>query len=213
MPLAFSTGTSSHLKNTLQKRKFKIKAVVLLHILIPGVMLSSLKTINPWLSACDLAQPAPPDLQGSCSAGHLSPRTMPHRDGEMLSCPMSCPLNQSSSDSQCLAYLDETRRNAICNFSSGSGSEWLKNFLGQIRLRHCCEYKIIESLSGTLLERVLGGKEECYQIIDSLVDVDNLAARVSCEFTEVLSRFDCGQPYSVRFSCEDCKVSPSDVFP
>lgn len=210
MPLAFTTGTSSHPKNTLRKRKFEVKVLVLLHVLIPGVMLSSLETINPWLSACDLAQP---DLQRSCSATQLPPRTTPPRNGAALSCPKECPPhpNNTKTDTenpQCLVYLNETQRNVICSMNRNHGVEWIQNLLRQIRLRHCCEYKLIESLSSTLLERVLNGKEEeCSSIIDSLEDVDNLAARVSCEFTEVLSRFDCGQPYSVQFSCQDCKVS------
>ncbi|KAK6644663.1 hypothetical protein RUM43_000931 [Polyplax serrata] len=206
MPLAFTTGTSSHPKNTLQKRKFEFKVLLLLHILIPGVMLSSLETINPWLSACDLKQQSPSDLKGSCSATQFPTRTTPPPDVELL-CPKECPPNESKTNDSCLAYLDDARRSAICNFNLGNGIEWLKSFLGTIRLRHCCEYKIIESLSQSLLERVLRGKDECFRIIDSLVDVDNLAARVTCEFSGILSRYDCEQPYSVKFSCNDCLYS------
>lgn len=213
MPLAFTTGTSSHPKNTLQKRKFKLKVLVLLHVLIPGVMLSSLETINPWLSACDLAQPVPPDLQGTCNATQHSPRTTPQRDGE-LSCPKKCERNHTKSDTenpQCLVYLDENQTESICSFKfrtkDVTWNPWLTSFIQEIRLHHCCEHKLIESLSEALLDKVYKGGEECTQILNSLIDVDNLAARVSCEFNEVLSRFDCGQPYSVRFSCDDCKVS------
>lgn len=213
MPLAFTTGTSSHPKNTVQKRKFKFKVLVLLHVLIPGVMLSSLETINPWLSACDLAQPAPPDLQGTCSAMQHSPSTTPQRDGE-LSCPKKCAKNQTKTDTenpQCLFYLDENQTESICSFKLRNkdkwiDDKWLTSLMQEIRLRHCCEHKLTESLSDALLDKVYKGGEECRHVLNSLMDVDNLAARVSCEFNEVLSRFDCGQPYSVRFTCENCKV-------
>uniref|UniRef100_A0A182N9E3 Uncharacterized protein n=1 Tax=Anopheles dirus TaxID=7168 RepID=A0A182N9E3_9DIPT len=61
-----------------------------------------------------------------------------------------------------------------------------------------------------------GGYERCTGRLAELVETDALAARITCEFTEVLIRYDCGQPYSLIHHCEDCKVKLKDnsaVFP
>uniref|UniRef100_A0A182Q1H2 Uncharacterized protein n=1 Tax=Anopheles farauti TaxID=69004 RepID=A0A182Q1H2_9DIPT len=50
-----------------------------------------------------------------------------------------------------------------------------------------------------------GGYERCTGRLAELVETDALAARITCEFTEVLIRYDCGQPYSLIHHCEDCK--------
>lgn len=72
-----------------------------------------------------------------------------------------------------------------------------------LRMRHCCEHAVDSALP----EVVFDGGEACRQHLDALLEVDALAARISCEFAEVLTRYDCTQSYSIKFHCEDCKVN------
>ena len=234
--------------------------------------------INPWLSACDLAGPAPADLQGSCG-----PPEVPKN------CPFSCTLKspgdsnvafrevierfelvsgkikrkksrswnamkrsteveeeedisengadrsgrKSRADTspgmrtapeQCLFYLEESHKRDICRDDFGRGSSrtfstprenryW---FTSGLRLRHCCEHAVVNALTPGKdgpLEDVLNGGRKCVDALDKLLLVDALAARLHCEFEEVLARYDCGQSYSVIHNCTHCKVSPNIFLP
>ncbi|XP_031786763.1 uncharacterized protein LOC100679860 [Nasonia vitripennis] len=213
-----------------------------------------LNQINPWLSACDLAGPAPADLQGSCG-----PPEVPK------SCPGPCPsgpelfervlamlerlgnatviqrprrsvtaTESSSSKSdkrtrrttaaaaaaaapeQCLFYLEESHKKEVCREDFGRASSrsyptprenryW---FMSGLRLRHCCEHAAVNALApgpNGPFEAVLNGGDPCVKALDKLLLVDALAARLHCEFEEVLARYDCGQTYSVIHNCTHCK--------
>ncbi|KAF7997915.1 hypothetical protein HCN44_009313 [Aphidius gifuensis] len=218
--------------------------------------------INPWLSACDLAGPAPADLLGTCG-----PPEVPKY------CPLPCEYNgisdkifndvvqsldvpikwrtgsastvkwkittsstkiinnnnnnnnnNSSSGSstvatiQCLYYLEDSHKRDICQENFGrnnrlSFSTSRENrywFVSGLRLRHCCELPAINALApgkGGPLEDVLNGGKKCIDALDKLLIVDALAARLHCEFQEVLARYDCATPYSVIHNCTHCKES------
>lgn len=115
---------------------------------------------------------------------------------------------------QCLYYLDESHKSEICRDDFGSRKfgtvrENRYHFLSGLRLRHCCEHTALNALApgdGGPLEEVLGGNDGCRVAIGKLLAVDALAARLHCEFGEVLARYDCGQPYSVIYNCTHCKV-------
>ncbi|CAG5102498.1 Protein of unknown function, partial [Cotesia congregata] len=134
--------------------------------------------INPWLSACDLAGPAPADLQGTCG-----PPEVPKY------CPMPC---KGQGDAKKIFLEAENRY-------------W---FVSGLRLRHCCEHAAVNALApgkGGPLEDVLNGGRKCVNALDKLLSVDALAARLHCEFGEVLARYDCAQQYSVIHNCTHCK--------
>ncbi|XP_058800394.1 uncharacterized protein LOC131669501 [Phymastichus coffea] len=194
-----------------------------------------LNQLNPWLSACDLAGPAPTDLQGSCQGPHDQPRV----------CPGECrrPRKQQRSfgpaefdevieawarvdrlargdggpaPKQCLFYLEDAHKAAVCredfglagNRAYASPPENRFWFLSGIRLKHCCEHAVVNALSpgrGGTLEAVLAGGDACARVLDTILQVDLLAARLQCEFEEVLVRYDCGQTYSVIHNCTHCK--------
>ncbi|XP_076685759.1 calcium-permeable channel component Mid1 isoform X2 [Andrena cerasifolii] len=221
--------------------------------------------INPWLSACDLAGPAPADLQGSCGPPEV-PKNCPaacvaasgrspsgseasamavDADVEFLEVigkvkvterspwsPKEKLVQQTASGrddasgkkeggvrmapEQCLFYLEESHKRDICrdDFGRTSTRSFLTPrenrywFMSGLRLRHCCEHAVVNALApgkGGPLENVLNGGEECADALDKLLLVDALAARLHCEFEEVLARYDCGQPYSVIFNCTHCK--------
>lgn len=152
-----------------------------------------LEIINPWLSACDL-QPNSTDMQGACSA-------MWAPGGSL--CPLPCPAN--STTHQCLRYLTESHKEEVCG--RGSSPERRKLALQTLHMRHCCEHAVLWALPMDVLD----GGDTCRRRIDALLEVDVLAANVSCKFSEVLTRYDCGQTYSIVHRCENCKVRPSSV--
>lgn len=113
--------------------------------------------------------------------------------------------NTINENRQCLDYLgeDEFSPSQLCKKSSSDIETKLKS----IRLRHCCERNVLSALHNTAYVDVLNGGAGCLNILTELLETDALAARITCEFTEILVRYDCGQLYSLIHNCEDCKVS------
>ncbi|ETN66112.1 hypothetical protein AND_002107 [Anopheles darlingi] len=112
--------------------------------------------------------------------------------------------NRLNDKRQCLDYLgdnDELSPAQICKKSSAS----IETKLRALRLRHCCERTVGSALHNAAYAEVLGGGPACTARLHELLETDALAARITCEFTEVLIRYDCGQPYSIIHHCEDCK--------
>jgi hypothetical protein len=214
-----------------------------------------LNQLNPWLSACDLAGPAPADLQGSCGPPEV-PKNCPipcrilqkHMDnlslfddvirslgyvGNTTSAYQKMQQNKPSkvgakgntiAPEQCLFYLEESHKQDVCRKDFGQASSWSfisprENrywFMSGLRLRHCCEHAAVNALApgkGGPFEAVLNGGSGCIKAMEKLLLVDALAARLHCEFEEVLARYDCGQSYSVIYNCTHCKVSfPSNLY-
>ncbi|KAL1374931.1 hypothetical protein pipiens_017805, partial [Culex pipiens pipiens] len=82
--------------------------------------------------------------------------------------------------------------------------------LKEINKRFLCFLPLVAwvehgALHNAALEAVLGGGSDCERMLGDLLETDSLAARITCEFTEVLVRYDCGQPYSIIHHCEDCR--------
>ncbi|CAB0040657.1 unnamed protein product [Trichogramma brassicae] len=122
----------------------------------------------------------------------------------------------ASAPDQCLFYLEESHKRDVCRQDFGtSASRSYANarenrywYLKGLRLRHCCEQSAVHALApGKLgpLEAVLEGGPGCSEALDKLLAVDQMAARLHCEFEEVLARYDCGQVYSVQHNCNHCK--------
>ncbi|KAJ8687159.1 hypothetical protein QAD02_022953, partial [Eretmocerus hayati] len=230
-----------------------------------------LNQLNPWLSACDLAGPAPTDLQGSCGPPEV-PKICPvsctdlrrrkdtedhfddviellqqiaNRVPSTVAAASTVPKSKRAAPSsgsgsrikqgnyvksskesdrvrrttvpeQCLFYLEDSHKTQVCDKDFGrSGSRSFSStrenrywFMSGLRLRHCCEHAALNALapgkSGPL-EAVLNGGEACIKALDKLLLVDSMAARLHCEFGEVLARYDCSQSYSVIHTCSDCK--------
>lgn len=188
----------------------------------------ALSRINPWLSACDLAQPnTAPDLQGQCSAGTLPVAWIDEGPGPPR-CPPPCKASTSNSKNsspkannidntkynmenrlndkqQCLDYLGDNEELSPAQICKNSSQRSIETKLRALRLRHCCERTVGSALHNAALEAVLGGGSDCERMLGDLLETDSLAARITCEFTEVLVRYDCGQPYSIIHHCEDCR--------
>ncbi|KAL0109022.1 hypothetical protein PUN28_014251 [Cardiocondyla obscurior] len=184
--------------------------------------------MNPWLSACDLAGPAPTDLQGSCGAPPPEvPKYCPKpcKNASEIIKTYSLKINRGVEDGgesgsrhgdkystdkkkekeQCLLYLEESHKKIVCQMKKERNPS---DLLRRLRLRHCCEHTVFNALAPGKdgpLENVLKGNDECNNALDKLLLVDALAARLHCEFEEVLARYDCAQPYSVIHNCTHCK--------
>lgn len=114
--------------------------------------------------------------------------------------------NWLNENRQCLDYLgdnDEYSPSQICKKSSSDIETKLKS----IRLRHCCERDVLSALHNEAYFDVLNGGAGCVKRLNDLVEADSLAARITCEFMEILVRYDCGHRYSLIHHCGDCKVS------
>uniref|UniRef100_A0A182TPB2 Uncharacterized protein n=1 Tax=Anopheles melas TaxID=34690 RepID=A0A182TPB2_9DIPT len=110
--------------------------------------------------------------------------------------------NRLNDKQQCLDYLgdnEELSPAQICKKSSQS----IETKLQTLRLRHCCERTVGSALHNAAYADVLHGGPGCTGRLTELLETDALAARITCEFTEVLIRYDCGQPYSIIHHCED----------
>ncbi|XP_059612671.1 uncharacterized protein LOC132259137 [Phlebotomus argentipes] len=181
----------------------------------------ALTQINPWLSACDLAQPnSAPDLQGQCSAGTLPVAWVDEGPGPPR-CPSPCAtvttMDKESNENkvnmegrfndkqqQCLDYIGDNEESSPAQICKKSSRD-IETKLRALRLRHCCERSAISALHSQALEDVLNGGAKCNRLLSDLLETDALATRITCEFTEILVRYDCRQPYSIINHCEDCK--------
>ncbi|KAI9576717.1 hypothetical protein GQX74_010699 [Glossina fuscipes] len=106
---------------------------------------------------------------------------------------------------QCLEYLgdsDKTMPKHLCNLKSPG--ELLPQ-LRQLRLKNCCERNVYSALHTLALNITLSGGNECEQLLNHIMELDALAARITCGLSNILYRFDCRQVYSIIHQCDDCK--------
>jgi hypothetical protein len=167
--------------------------LVLLFLMSSRASNTPLALVNPWLSSCDLHQPSPPDLQGSCDT------MISEFPGPPPCCTQPCSSSRSSRNSdnttQCLEYLDESHKSVLCGAGAGRRT--------RLRLRHCYEHSVHSSLG----QDVWTDNATCERAVQALIDTDRLAGKLECAFAEVLTRYDCSQSYSVNFNCSHCQVS------
>lgn len=167
----------------------------LLVLLIPGAM-PYLAKVNPWLSACDLMREPPPP--------HDCPATNPLKPP-----PPSCGSEaHNKTTHQCLHYFTPPDVDKVCSLSS----MWQRQVLATMNLQHCNEFRVLDVLSPALMES-MKNSTVCEDVLAKLLDVDATAARITCEFADVLSRFDCQQRYTANFTCNDCKASTTQSLP
>lgn len=142
-----------------------------------------LEAVSSWLSS---------DLQWAvCSPA-------PGTDSGPL-CPPPCPANSTKS-TQCLYYLQESHKEEVCG--PDLGPERRRDVLHGLRMRHCCEHAVDQALP----EDAFNGGKPCRDMLDALIDADQLASRIACGHAHLLTRYDCGQTYSIAHRCHDCKV-------
>ncbi|XP_045470344.1 uncharacterized protein LOC123677705 [Harmonia axyridis] len=150
--------------------------------------------LNPWLSTNDLQ--LTDELRAVCSSSH----TTSTEEITSSACPPPCPpATVNSNSTQCLYYLKESHKEEVCG--RDLGIERRREVLHGLRMRHCCEHAV----EGALPEIALRGGAPCRQMLDELLVLDNLAGQAACINADLLSRYDCGQPYSRMYRCKHCK--------
>ncbi|KAL3281199.1 hypothetical protein HHI36_004415 [Cryptolaemus montrouzieri] len=148
--------------------------------------------LNPWLSSNDLQLSN--ELRAVCSSSHT---TSPEKITSSA-CPPPCPATVNSNFTQCLYYLKESHKEEVCG--SDLGAERRREVLHGLRMRHCCEHAVDEALP----EIAFRGGAPCRQMLDDLLVLDNLAGQAACTHADLLSRYDCGQIYSIVHHCKHC---------
>ncbi|XP_055315527.1 uncharacterized protein LOC129575665 [Sitodiplosis mosellana] len=186
-----------------------------------------LAQLNPWLSACDVANPiTAPDLQGQCSvSGSTLPKHWVNEGPGPPICAQSCSekyktnfaskttdsnLNMDEKNrfyekQQCLDYLGDDKLTSSPEQICKKSSREISNKLRTLRLRHCCERNVYSALHDDGMSAVTKGGRECEQILQNLIEADALASRITCGLNEILFRYDCRQVYSIKHGCNDCK--------
>ncbi|XP_060836301.1 putative uncharacterized protein DDB_G0277255 [Rhopalosiphum padi] len=105
--------------------------------------------------------------------------------------------NNSSSNHQCLEYARRQLIPAMCPDDPGAYRR--PGRLSRYRLRHCCHHTV-----ESVVQQPYADKESCVDQVNKALDMDDIAAAMSCQFNEVLARYDCKQKYSAK-SCDSCK--------
>lgn len=94
-----------------------------------------------------------------------------------------------------------------CHLDRGSlRSEQLNNTY----LTHCSRYKLENLLSNEILMSIMHhDRGDCERILDEFVQLDETINQFDSLFIKLLSRYNCHNGYSVKWNCDDCKVSAS----
>ncbi|CAH1369295.1 uncharacterized protein Mid1 [Tenebrio molitor] len=145
-----------------------------------------LEVVTSWLSTSDLQWAV-------CSPAQTGTGTDP---GPL--CPPPCPAN-STKNTQCLYYLQESHKEEVCG--PDLGPERRRDVLHGLRMRHCCEHAVDQALP----EAAFQDGPACRHLLDALIMTDELAGRIACGHSQVLTRYDCGQTYSIAHRCHHCK--------
>lgn len=152
--------------------------LLLLLMAAAGLAVSPLARLNPWLSACDLEE------EGA---------------GDVLECGGTACSGGGGGAGEALAGRDVPQ---LCALTAGARARRL----AELRLRACCERSPASALDRGARADVLAGGERCERTLHDLLGLDEMVARVHCDFVNILDRYDCDQSYSVH-TCYECQVS------
>ncbi|XP_050539103.1 uncharacterized protein LOC126904261 [Daktulosphaira vitifoliae] len=138
-------------------------------------------------------------IQAPVCTGQISEGPGPPR------CPAACPNRSDNNNNnvkninrQCLEYADRDLEE-MC--PSNPDAYRRPGRLSRYRLRHCCHHTV-----ESVVQRAYNDSESCAAQVAEAIRMDNIAAEMSCQFNEVLTRYDCGQKYS-SMSCRMCQES------
>jgi hypothetical protein len=112
-------------------------------------------------------------------------------------------------NNQCL-FLDGKSAKSICDSSQGVPRMRL---LKQYQLKNCYRYPLANVLSGYAWEKLFHSvnSDECERILSELQLIDNIVNQLVCEYDSLLARYDCENGFSVKWSCDDCRVSKQSI--
>lgn len=122
---------------------------------------------------------------------------------------------KQQTDNKCLPYLspgsysygnkskDPSAIECICSHMEG---EKRIDTLRKYHLHHCYHYSLWHVLSATMREGIAMSRPQCYANLEAIQRLDNLASHFVCQFEDIIRRYDCGQTFSSKSSCQQCKV-------
>ena len=119
--------------------------------------------------------------------------------------------SNSNSNLMCL-LLDGSSISQICD---GFDESSRYHLLSQYHLKHCYRYPLLNVLSNNSLDLILGttstsySSSQCNDVLTELVMLDHIVNQRLCEYDLLLNRYDCQTTWSVKWSCQDCRVSNS----
>lgn len=93
----------------------------------------------------------------------------------------------------------------VCQLDRGSQrSEQLNNTF----LTFCSRYKLENLFSNEILMSIMHhDSRDCEKILNEFVQLDETINQFDSLFIKLLSRYNCHNGYSVKWNCDDCKVS------
>ncbi|VVC43447.1 Frizzled domain [Cinara cedri] len=105
--------------------------------------------------------------------------------------------NNKNSNHQCLEYVRPELMPEMC--PSDPIAYIRPGRLSRYRLRHCCHHTV-----ESVVQRPYRDRSSCVERVNEAMRMDSVAAAMSCQFDEVLARYDCKQQYSAK-TCDSCK--------
>lgn len=107
-------------------------------------------------------------------------------------------------------YLDQELSMAACGLDRGCQR---KDRLNNTYLTYCTRYKLENLLSNEILMSIMHDSSgECERILDEFMQLDQLINQFDGFFRTLLMRYNCHNGYSVKWNCDDCKVSDRKIF-
>lgn len=102
-------------------------------------------------------------------------------------------------------YLSHELAEKACRSDRGCQR---KDKLNNTYLSNCNRHKLENLLSNEMLMSIMHeSSEECERILDEFIQLDEQIDYFDQLFKTLLQRYNCHNGYSVKWNCEDCKVS------
>lgn len=104
-------------------------------------------------------------------------------------------------------YLEHNLADKACRLDRGCQR---RDRLNNTYMNYCTRYKLVNLLSTEILDYILhNSTEQCDKLLDEFIQLDEMIEHFDHLFRKLLERYNCHNGYSVKWSCDDCKVSIS----
>lgn len=102
-------------------------------------------------------------------------------------------------------YLSHALAEKACHLDRGCQR---KDRLNNTYLSNCSRYKLENLFSNEILMSIMHDSSDgCYNLLDEFIQLDEIINQFDQLFRNLLTRYNCHNGYSVKWSCDDCKVS------
>lgn len=125
-----------------------------------------------------------------------------NHDANLISNERLVKIDESFENKQSLNNLIA---NEACKLDRGSQR---KDRLNETYLNYCNRFKLENLLSGKILMSIMhDSSQRCEKILNEFIQLDELINHFDNLFANLLTRYNCHNGYSVKWTCEDCQVS------